>query len=301
MELRHLRYFVAVADELSFTRGAEKLRIAQPSLTRQIRDLEEELGVQLLDRTKKRVLLTRHGESFLQGAKRLLGYSAEIVQSVHDLDRKASAMINIGYVPNPFHRALPATLTQFEKNFPEISVNLFGMSPTEQVSAIKAGKLDIGFVGLVPPTNEPDLQVQFVASYPAVLLLPKRNPLAKKAIVKLAGVGSLSFIALSEKCYPGYERWLRGSCEKLGLKCKILQIVDTESALLQAISSGLGVALLPDQIKDAMHENIVIKPIKSAECFSSSVVWKKANQSPVLKSYLEVLETVSKKMIGRGR
>ena len=79
MELRHLRYFVAVADELSFTRGAEKLRIAQPSLTRQIKDLEDELGVQLLDRTKKRVLLTRQGEFFLQGAKRLLGYSAEIV------------------------------------------------------------------------------------------------------------------------------------------------------------------------------------------------------------------------------
>ena len=301
MELRHLKYFVAVADELSFTKGAEKLRIAQPSLTRQIKDLEEELGVQLLDRTKKRVLLTRQGEYFLQGAKRLLGYSAEIVQSLHDLDRKTGAMVNIGYVPNPFHRALPATLTQFEKNFPEISVNLFGMAPNDQVSAIKAGKLDLGFIGLVPPTNEPELQVQFVASYPAVLLLPRRHPLAKKSIVELARVGSLSFIGLSEKCYPGYERWLRLSCEKAGLRCKILQTAETESHLLQAIRSGLGVALLPDQIKDALHENIVIKPVKSVESFSSSVVWKKTNQSPALKSYLEVLEVVRKKINKRRK
>jgi LysR family hca operon transcriptional activator len=296
MELRHLRYFVAVADELSFTKGAEKLRIAQPSLTRQIRDLEEELGVQLLDRTKKRVLLTRQGAFFLQGAKRLLGYSAEIVQSVHDLDRKTSAMINIGYVPNPFHRVLPATLTEFEKKFQEISINLFGMSPLEQVSAIREGKLDIGFVGLMPPAAETDLETQIVGSYPAVLLLSRRNALAKKAIVKLPGVGSLSFISLSDKCYPGYERWLRGTCEKLGVRCKILQTVDTESTLLQIVGSGLGVALLPYQIKDASHENIAIKPVNPAECFSSCAMWKKANQSPVLKSYLEVLDRVSKKI-----
>ena len=301
MELRHLRYFVAVADELSFTKGAEKLHIAQPSLTRQIRDLEEELGVQLLDRTKKRVLLTRQGAFFLQGAKRLLGYSAEIVQSVHDLDRKTSAMINIGYVPNPFHRALPATLTEFEKKFQEVSINLFGMSPMEQISAIREGKLDIGFVGLVPPTAETDLETQIVGSYPAVLLLSRRNALARKTIVRLPGVGSLSFISLSEKCYPGYERWLRATCEKLGVRCRILQTVDTESTLLQIVASDLGVALLPHQIKDASHENIVIKPVKPAECFSSSAVWKKANQSPVLKNYLDVLDRVSKKVNKRGR
>src|SRR5207237_4356441 len=86
MELRHLRYFVAVANELSFTRGAEKLRIAQPSLTRQIRDLEDELGVRLLDRTKKKVTLTKEGEFFLERSKRLLGLSDELIQGVHELD-----------------------------------------------------------------------------------------------------------------------------------------------------------------------------------------------------------------------
>src|ERR1700687_2903942 len=101
MELRHIRYFVAVADTLSFTKGAEKLRISQPSLTRQIRHLEEELGVSLLDRSKKHVKLTKQGERFLIGARRLLNYSAEIVESLRELELKKSAEINIGYLPNP--------------------------------------------------------------------------------------------------------------------------------------------------------------------------------------------------------
>ena len=92
MELRHLRYFVAVAQELSFTRGAEKLRIAQPSLTRQIKDLEEEIGARLLDRSKKRVKLTREGECLLEGARRLLNFSTEIVESVRELGRQSSSI-----------------------------------------------------------------------------------------------------------------------------------------------------------------------------------------------------------------
>src|ERR1700719_2768866 len=170
MEVRHLRYFVAVAEELSFTRGAEKLRIAQPSLTRQIKDLEEELGVRLLDRTKKKVKLTREGEFLLEQAKRLLGFSDEIVQSVHQFDHKVSHTGNIGYVSNPFHRVLPASLTAFEKQFPDISINLFGMLSNDQISAVKEGKLDVGFIGLTQPAKDPDLQTLLLASYKGVAL-----------------------------------------------------------------------------------------------------------------------------------
>jgi LysR family hca operon transcriptional activator len=295
MELRHLRYFVAVADELSFTKGAEKLRIAQPSMTRQIRDLEEELGVRLLDRTKKKVTLTREGEFFLERAKRLLGFGAEMVRSVHELDHKASQVVNIGYVANPFHRLLPDSLTAFEKQFPDISINLFGMPPPEQISAVADGKLDIGFVGLLDSMQHSDLQFLPVASYPGVALLPKASSQAKRKIVNLKDVAQTSFITLSDKCYPGYSRWFTETCGQVGIKGKILQVLDSDSALIQAVRSGLGIALLPEQIRDVPHENILIKNVTPSVAFSSTIVWKKNNSSPALKAYLQTMTSMKNK------
>jgi len=302
MELRHLRYFVAVADELSFTRGAEKLRIAQPSLTRQIRDLEDELGVRLLDRTKKKVTLTKEGEFFLDRARRLLGYSEELVFAIHELDHKVSHTVNIGYVANPFHRVLPASLTAFEKEFPDISINLFGISSAEQIAAVKDGKLDVGFVGLVEPSEDPDLQFLLVGSYNAVALLSRTNSRARKGIIDLSDLAQTFFVALSEKCYPGYGRWFKNTCERIGIRPKIVQTVDNDSALIQAVRSGLGVALLPEQIKDVPHDNIIIKNVTPPILFPSTIVWRKDNSSTGLKSYLQVVTTIrNEQPFGAGR
>jgi LysR family hca operon transcriptional activator len=302
MELRHLRYFVATADELSFTRGAEKLRIAQPSLTRQIRDLEDELGVRLLDRTKKKVTLTKEGEFFLERAKRLLSSSDELVQAVHELDHKVSHTVNIGYVPNPFHQALPASLTAFEKEFPDVSINLFGISLAEQIIAVKDGKLDVGFVGLLEPTEDSDLQFLLVGSSKAVVLLPRTNSQARKETLNLNDLARTFFVSLAEKCYPGYSRWFKTTCERVGIRPKIVQIVDNDSALIQAVRSGLGVGLLPEQIKEVPHDNIVIKNVTPPILFPSTIVWKKNNPSAGLKAYLQVVNTIrNEKPFGAGR
>ena len=302
MELRHLRYFVAVADELSFTRGAERLRIAQPSLTRQIRDLEDELGVRLLDRTKKKVMLTKEGEFFLERSKRLLGLSDELIQGVHELDHKVSHTVNIGYVANPFHQVLPASLTAFEKEFPDISINLFGIPSAEQIIAVKDGKLDVGFVGLLEPTEDSDLQFLLVGSYKAVAVMPRSNSRAKKGIINLADLAQTFFVAPSEKCYPGYSRWFKSTCEGLGMRAKIVQTVDNDSALIQSIRSGLGVAVLPEQIKEVPHDNVIIKNVAPPILFPSTIVWRKDNLSAGLKAYLQVINDIrNEKPFGAGR
>ena len=293
MELRHLRYFVAVADELSFTRGAEKLRIAQPSLTRQIRDLEEELGTRLLDRTKKKVTLTREGQFFLDRAKRLLGLSAEMVKSVHELDRTINHTVNIGYVPNPFHRVLPASLPAFEKAFPDVSINLFGMPSAEQIHAVKDGKLDVGFIGLFQPVKDSDLEFLLVGSYKGVVLLPRGSSLAKGGSVRLKDLGRTFLVTLSEKCYPGYRRWLDATCQRIGVQAKVVEVLESDAALIQAVRSGLGVALLPEQIRDVPHDNIVIRAVTPPVLFSSTIVWKKSNSSTGLKAYLETIIRVT--------
>ena len=146
MELRHLRYFIAVAEELSFTKAAQKLRLAQPSLTRQVRNLEDEIGVRLLKRANNRVALTEEGRRFLFDAKKLLALCAESVAAVQGMNRGESSELNIGYVSNIHYGLLPATLGAFRKLYPRVALNLFDMTSAEQLHALAARKLDLGFV-----------------------------------------------------------------------------------------------------------------------------------------------------------
>src|ERR1700754_4033797 len=188
MELRHLRYFVAVAEELNFTRAAGKLRLAQPPLTRQIRNLEEELGVRLLDRGRNQVSLTEEGRSFLVDARRLVALSLESVKSVQRFSRGESGQLNIGYLFKFNFDLLPATLATFYQTLPEISVNLFDMSPAEQIRALEARKIDLGFVGLRPATSNKNIAAlawECVARHNVVVVLPATHPLAKKSKIKI--------------------------------------------------------------------------------------------------------------------
>jgi DNA-binding transcriptional LysR family regulator len=146
MELRHLRYFVAVAEALSFTKASENLHLAQPSLTRQIKDLEAEMEVRLFDRAGKRIALTQEGESFLLDARRLVAECAQSVLAVQRLSRGEAGQLNIGYVANIYHDLLPATLGAFRKACPRTALNLFDMTPAEQYQALEERKIDLGFV-----------------------------------------------------------------------------------------------------------------------------------------------------------
>src|SRR5437763_10745433 len=194
MELRHLRYFVAVAEALSFTRGAEKLHLAQPSLTRQIKNLEEEIGVRLLDRTTQQVKLTPEGQSFLVDAKRVLDLSEEIVESVRHFTRDGLAPLNIGYVANLFFDLLPVTLASFQRLFPTVPINLFDMTCGDQFRALQDGKIDLAFVALRQPIIERGLQFRALASYETVAALAKSNPLAKKTVINLKELKPMFFI-----------------------------------------------------------------------------------------------------------
>ena len=177
-----MRYFVAVAEALSFTKAAVMLHLAQPSLTRQIKGLEEELGVVLLNRTKHQVSLTNEGHSFLIDANRLLNLALEMVQSVQRLTRGEALALNVGYVTNLFYDLLPPTLASFRKLFPTVPINLFDMSCGDQFRAIADGKLALGFVGLHEPIEMRGLQFRTIASYKTVVALPKNDPLARKSV-----------------------------------------------------------------------------------------------------------------------
>src|SRR5512143_2719226 len=185
MELRHLRYFVAVAEDLNFTRAAAKLHLAQPSLTRQIHNLEEEIGVRLLNRSKSQVALTQEGRSFLVDARRILVLAEESIVAVQRLSRGETGQLNIAYLSNSDFELLPETLRVFRQTFPHIALNLFDMTPAEQFRALEARKIDLGFVGIRPPASAVGLQWERIAGHRTVVVLPAKHPLARKRQVNL--------------------------------------------------------------------------------------------------------------------
>lgn len=293
MELRHLRYFVAVAEDLNFTRAAEKLRLAQPSLTRQIHNLEDELGVRLLDRSRNQVSLTEEGRRFLGDARRVLALSVESVKSVQRLSRGESGQLNIGYLFKFNFNLLPETLATFYQSCPEIAVNLFDMSPGEQLRALEERKIDLGFVGLRPPAgsrNTAALTWERVAQHNVVVVLPEKHPLAKKSKIKLSDLKPVFFVAMSEETHPGSRNWLSELCESAGFTSRILQDVDLEAGLMTFVAEGLGVTLAREQIKNLPHPGVVFRPLATAIKADYWIAWHRENRSRALSQYVEVIK-----------
>jgi DNA-binding transcriptional LysR family regulator len=293
MELRHLRYFVSVAEALNFTRAAEKLHTAQPSLTRQIKDLEGELGVRLLNRTKQQVTLTDEGRLFLADAIRVLDLAAKMIQSVRRLQSGEVRALNVGYVSNLFHDLLPRTLSSFQQAFPTVSVNLFDLSCGEQFRALEDGKLDLGFVGLHEPIARRGLEFRSIASYRTFVALPKDNALAGKTTVELKMLAPMFFIGMSEASYPGYGEWLTKSCRAAGFTPKVLQDVDLERTMIHAVAAKLGVALVPEHLKNFEHDNVLFRPLKPPVLTEGCIAWRAENSSSALKAYIEIVERIS--------
>ena len=293
MELRHLRYFVAVAEELSFTKAAAKLRLAQPSLTRQVRNLEDEIGVKLLDRSGNRVALTEEGRQFLFDAKKLLSMSADSVGAVQRMKRGESSELNIGYVANIHYALLPATLGAFRKLCPGVALNLFDMTSAEQFLALDSRKIDLGFVGIRPSLSGSHLLSECVAHDTMLVALPSGHPLAKKTKVKLTDLASQFFIGMSAKTHPGAREWLAETCREAGFAGRILQEADSEPTVIQFVADGLGVALLPEQITGLPHEGVVFRPLVPALLRESTIAWRADNPSKPLKDYIQIVKELS--------
>jgi len=293
MELRHLKYFVAVADALNFTKAAEHLHLAQPSLTRQISNLEQEIGVRLFDRTKHRVSLTEEGRLFVVDARRILAMALESVESVRRLSRGETGQLNVGYVPNFHFDLLPETLGSFRQGSPQITLNLFEMTPVQQFKALEARKLDLAFVGLRPRAATEELLWQRVCEQPVLVALPSKHDLAQKRSVKLEELKSLFFVGMSETSYPGYRDWLNDTCRPASFSPKVLQEADFEAGLMTFVGAALGVALVRAPATKFPHSGVTFRPFIPAVRADYWVTWHKQNTSPGLQKYVEIIKAVA--------
>src|SRR6478672_9619748 len=186
MELRHLRYFTAVATELNFTRAARKLRVAQPALSRQIRQLKDELGVKLLERNHRGVWLTDAGKAFLAEAAMLLEHSEQAIRVARQGREPAGAQLNIGYIWGLYHSLVPESIERFRRQSPETAVHLFDLSPSQQADALREGRLDAAFIGF--ESDAGDFQKRKVGSCNFVAALPKDHPAARKSEIPLSSL-----------------------------------------------------------------------------------------------------------------
>ena len=290
MELRHLRDFVAVADELSFTRAAKKLHVAQPSLTQQIKLLEQELGVRLLDRIKGRVSLTEAGKVFLADSRRVIALSEDSVRAVQHFNRNETKQLKIGYVASLHYHLLPATLAAFQRAYPEVALNLFDMTCAQQLEALEADKIDLGFIGLRESLAGTDLQAEAVAFYQILVALPKGHPLSKKTKINLKELESHFFVGMSERNYPGWGEWMRRIVSEAGFAPRTLQEADGPLAVLAFVAAGLGVALLPEQVKLLAHPGVAFRPLQPVVKVESCIAWRPDNASKPLDRYVEMLK-----------
>jgi len=290
MELRHLRYFVAVAENLNFTRAAQRLHLAQPSLTRQIHNLEEEIGVRLLNRSKSRVVLTEEGSSFLVDARRVLALAEESVTAVQRLSRGETGQLDIGYLSNLNFELLPNTLGAFRQAFAHIALNLFDMTPAEQFRALEARKIDLGFVGLRFSKAAKDLQWASIGRHTTVAVLPAKHPLARQRRIRLEELKGMFFVGMSEKTHPGFREWLCETCQQAGFAPRILQDAELEAGLMTFVADGLGVTLAREQIEKLPHAGVVFRPLAPPVKTDYWIAWNQDSDSRPLQQFIQIVK-----------
>jgi DNA-binding transcriptional LysR family regulator len=254
VELRHLRYFVVVAEEEHFTRAAERLHLSQPPLSRQIKELEEELGVDLFERTPNSIRLTRAGKIFLKDARAILRKAEDAKARV--LVGKRHERIDVGYAPSLASDFLMRAMSQLAKVAPRVRVMLHDLATQEASNLMLAGKLDLA-IG-VPPARLPARKLRFdaITSFPSGLLLARTHALAALPRVPLARLRHEPFLSFDRKLYPEYWHGIVRFCAKHGFRPKLAREFDGAASLLAAATAGEGVAIVTRSLLGAPLEGV---------------------------------------------
>lgn len=288
MELRQLRYYVAVAQELNFTKAARRVRVAQPALSRQIRQLEEEMGVRLLERNRRRTHLTEAGRVFLAEACSLLEQSERAVQKAQKTARTEPAQLNVGYVWGLFHSLVPDAIRRFRQLLPEVAVNLFDWTAPAQAEALAEGRLDAGFIGFAPDARATGLARRRVGSCLFQAALPEKHPEARHGRVRLERLSREPFFMISEQAYPGACQVVMAACEKAGFRPVICQSVERGYAIVGLVAGGGGVALLPESLRQLPHPGVVFRPLADPPAGDLFVAWRAASGQSTRDTFLSL-------------
>ncbi len=262
MELRHLRYFVIVAEEQNVTRAAARLHVAQPSLSRQVRDLEDELGVELFKRTAKSLALTEAGKLFLAEARAVLLRAEQAVEAVQALAKGDKGQLRVGYAPSLTVEFLPRALKFFAQDCPGVRVSLHDLSSVEGVDRLKSRKID---VALMPPHGGTrGIVFEKIVSYHIFAAVSVTHRLAAKRSLPVSQFGKEPFIAYSREDYPEYIEWIQEMFRPYGVVPTIAEEHDSASSLIAAVEAERGIALVTSSIKCMTGPRLKLLPVTPA-------------------------------------
>jgi len=293
IDMRRLFYFVAVAEELHFTRAAERLHIAQPPLSYQIQQLEKDLGVQLFERNRHQVQLTEAGKVLLDEARRIFAQLEQTVRQVRRVGHGEVGFLTLGFVPSASNSVLPTILQAFQQQFPAIQLFLREMNPDQMVQALHDHRIDVGMVYM--PLADSVLCAQTLVREPFVAVLPVNHPQAsREEPVDLRTLASEYFIVPPRYvAMPGLSAHVMEACRQAGFTPKVRQEAWLMQTIIGLVAANMGVALVPASVQNLHRTGVVYRQLLDITCeVELGVVWRRENSFPVLQRFLQVLSTL---------
>jgi DNA-binding transcriptional LysR family regulator len=272
MELRHLRYFVAVAEELHFRRAAERLHVAQPAVSQQVRKLEQELGVRLFDRTQRSVSLTSSGTALLEEARRVLSAAERAQQAARNASETVTMRLRIGYLPDSLPASVPRALRRLAASAPRVHVELQSGFSVPLIEELRARRLDAVVAGLPAPTN--GLRITPLEEQQVVAVLPVAHPHAVDSAIALERLAPDRLVVMPHAANPAFQATVIAMCRRAELSPTFVEVAEARvEHVLLGVAAGAGLALLPESVTQRYASpGIRFVPIEESEAAFHSVL-----------------------------
>jgi DNA-binding transcriptional LysR family regulator len=292
MDHRLMQSFVAVAEELHFGRAATRLHISQPPLTKQIQQLEQVMGVRLLERNKRKVELTAAGRIFLDEARTLLAQTGQAVERARRADRGETGRLAVGFIDAAIYSVVPDVVERFTARYPDVELSLTDLRIPQQVQLVAERQLDLGFVH--PPITHDGLQIESILVEPLIVALPQTHRLAAEPDIDLADLAPEALIQFPRSINPTLYDEIVDLCRSSGFSPRIVREATPKQTIIGLVSVGLGVSLLPACLQNLRRDGVVYRAIRGRTLsIDTSVIYRREQPSPVLAAFLEVMREVA--------
>lgn len=287
MELRHLRYFVAVAEELHFGRAAKRLNLAQPPLSQQIRSLEAELGLALFRRTSRKVELTESGLLFLEQARLVLAQAETATQTMRAAHRGEVGRITIGFTTSAVYSIVPGILREFNRSRPAVEIRCVEMNPEQQRAALLERQIQAGFTRT--PLGE-GLQAEILGKDRFAVALPADHALATRPRLRLRDLAAEGFILFTRSQGAAIYDAIIASCQRAGFSPRIAQEGGGVQTILALVAAGLGIAMVPASLRHLQRPGVIYRelPPGDSQEVSLALVWRKDDRSPLVENLVRI-------------